>query len=198
MANLAKSIIWRQGIWETSIDRINDAFDLAGEYSSQLKSLYNIRTDRPASCRTGALDFINDHKFVLPVEKMTRQWRQAQKPVFRCLLDEENPWQPSNGAHHGIDLVFLFGGFDSDLPDRARRTGEHMRKAWIDFISQRDPWSSDSCAAFGPFGMYHSLDDVGLGSRRRMRQVASLDQEDMVGLDSVFVALATGNISLLN
>lgn len=198
LANLGKSIIWRKGIWTTSIDRIDDAFNLAGEYSSELKSLYNIRANRPSSCRIGALDFINDYKFVLPVENMTKQWRQAQKPVFRCLLDEENPWQPSNGAHHGIDLVFLFGGFDSGLLDAARRTGENMRKAWIDFISLRDPWPSDSYEAFGPFGMHHSLDDKDLSARRRMRQVASLSQQDTIGLDRVFAALATGNISLLN
>ncbi|WAO90085.1 Carboxylesterase [Fusarium falciforme] len=194
----SESIIWREGIWTTSIDRIDNAFDLASEYSSELKSLYNIRADRPSSCRIGALDFINDYKFVLPVEKMTKQWRQAQKPVFRCLVDEENPWQSSNGAHHGIDLVFLFGGFDSGLPDGARRTGEHMRKAWIDFISQQDPWPAESYAAFGPFGMCHSLDDKDLGSRRRMRQVAFLSQQDTTGLDRAFAALATGNISLLN
>jgi hypothetical protein len=198
LANLGKSIIWREGIWTTSTDRIDNAFNLAGQYSSELKSLYNIRADRSSSCRIGALDFINDYKFVLPVEKMTKQWRQAQKPVFRCLVDEENPWQPSNGAHHGIDLAFLFGGFDLGLPDAARRTGEHMRKAWIDFISQQDPWPADSYAAFGPFGMYHSLDDKDLGSRRRMRQVASLSQQDTTGLDRVFAALATGSISLLN
>ncbi|KAI8725678.1 Carboxylesterase [Fusarium sp. LHS14.1] len=193
-----ESIIWRQGIWTTSIQRIENAFDSAGEYSNELKDLYNIRADRPSSSRIGALDFINDYKFVLPVEKMTKQWRQAQKPVFRCLLDEENPWQPSNGAHHGIDLVFLFGGFDSGLSDEARRTGENMRKAWIDFICQEDPWPSDSYAAFGPFGTYHSLQEKNLGSRRRMRQVASLSQQDTTGLGRVFAALATGNISLLN
>ncbi|KAK1585062.1 lipase catalyse the reaction [Colletotrichum navitas] len=87
-----------------------DAFNLAGEDRDALKRVYNIYPDRPSSSRIGALDFINDYKFLLPAENIAGLFKAAGKPAYRYLVDEPNPWQPSNGAHHAVDLLFLFGG----------------------------------------------------------------------------------------
>ncbi|OHW99250.1 cytochrome p450 [Colletotrichum incanum] len=89
---------------------IVNAFNLAGEHRGALKRLYNIYPDRPSSSKIGALDFINDYKFLLPAENIARLFRAAGRPAYRYLVDEPNPWQPSNGAHHAVDLLFLFGG----------------------------------------------------------------------------------------
>lgn len=185
-------------MWSADVDAIVGAFDLAGEERDQLKSLYRIYLNRPSSCKMGALDFINDYKFVLPVEKLVQQWRAVRKPVFRCLIDEPNPWQPSNGAQHAVDLVLLFGGFDESLSGAARQTGKQMREKWVRFINGEQPWHPNSYVAFGPHGIYGEVDQNGLRSRRRMEQVEYLGRADPNLLDKAFGALAAGKISLLN
>ncbi|KAH7126526.1 Alpha/Beta hydrolase protein [Dactylonectria estremocensis] len=193
-----EAILWNGGMWATDIDAIVNAFDLAGEFGTELKRLYNIDFERPSASKIGALDFLNDCRFVLPIEKMAQMWRTAQKPVFRCLLDEVNPWQPSSGSHHGIDLIVLFGGFDLSFSPSVQQTGIQMRKKWIEFIHSEEPWSPDVYAAFGPWGEFRQLDNAGLRSRRRMRQVEFLGAMDTKVVDQVFVALAAGKVSLLN
>lgn len=187
-------------MWSTTVDDIISAFDSAGDDSAALKKMYHIYQDRPSSCRTGALDFINDYKFVLPIERMSRLWKASHKDVYRCLIDESNPWQPSSGAHHAVDLVLLFGGFDLSFSPGALETGKSMRKAWIKFINNEAPGAadSDSRLAFGPYGTCRAIDDLEARSRRRVAQVEKLDTMDGAVLDKVLGALAGGKISLLN
>lgn len=166
--------------------------------SHKLKHKYHIHPDRPSSCRIGALDFVNDYKFVAPVEKIAQQWQSAQKSVFRCLIDEPNPWQPSNGAHHAVDLILLFGGFDDSIPYATQQTGKQMRDKWIRFINEEDPWPAECYAAFGPYGAYNELDQRGVEGRRRMLNVKYLAEADSKLLDSAFGSLVAGKISLLN
>ena len=196
--NFRQSAIWQEGIWSTNVDAIVSGFDLAGDYSYDLKRQYHIYPDRPSSCKIGALDFINDYKFVLPVERLVQLWRIAKKPVFRCLLDEVNPWQPSSGAHHAVDLILLFGGFDLSFSHAAQQTDRMMRDKWIDFVQSRDPWPSHAYVAFGPHGSFQELDDNGIVSRRRTEQVEYLKTVETAVLDKVFLSLASGKISLLN
>ncbi|KAI8262058.1 Lipase 1 [Colletotrichum sp. SAR11_239] len=155
-----ESVLWRDGIWSMGVSDIISAFDIAGEHRDKLKQAYNIYPNRPSSCKLGALDFINDYKFLLPIQEMVQLCKRAETPVYRSLIDEANPWQPSNGAHHAIDLILLFGGFDSSLSPAAKATGEEMRRSWIRFIHSQEPWSPISTAAFGPFGMFQELDDT--------------------------------------
>lgn len=176
------------------------AFDNAGPHSDKLKKLYHIHPDRPTSCKTGALDFIIDYKFVGPIGRVAELWHAAHKPNYRYLVDELNPWQPSSGAHHAVDLILLFGGFDMGPAYGAQRTGQKMREAWIKFINLEQPWpsSSDSPYAFGPYGVSHALEDWELRSRRRIALTESLDEMDSALLDRVFFGLANRKVSLLN
>ncbi|KAH6974733.1 lipase catalyse the reaction, partial [Ilyonectria destructans] len=122
-------------------DAIVSAFESAGESATELKRLYNIDPDRPSASKTGALDFINDCKFVLPIEKMIQTWRTAKKPVVRCVLDEVNPWQPSSGSHHPVDLLLLFGGLDLSFSAAAHQTGIEMRKkrmTQVEYLAKMD------------------------------------------------------------
>ncbi|KAK6072221.1 cytochrome p450 [Seiridium cupressi] len=167
-----EAVLWRSAIWATDKEALTGAFDLAGEEQERLMNHYHIYPNRPSSSIIGALDFVNDYKFVHPVEKIVRQWQSAQKPVFRCLIDEPNPWQPSNGAQHAVDLLLLFGGFDTLIPDAARRTGKQMREKWIQFINGKDPWDPRVYAAFGPYGAYEELAQSAVKSRRRMEQAS--------------------------
>ncbi|KAF0319369.1 hypothetical protein GQ607_013337 [Colletotrichum asianum] len=193
-----ESVLWRDGIWSKGVSDIVSAFDIAGEHRDKLKQAYNIYPNRPSSCKLGALDFINDYKFLLPIQEMVQLCKRAETPVYRSLIDEANPWQPSNGAHHAIDLILLFGGFDSSLSPAAKATGEEMRRSWIRFIHSQEPWSPISTAAFGPFGMFQELDDTEVRSRRRIDQAKFLQSVGSQALDKVFLALAAGRISLLN
>ncbi|RGP77138.1 hypothetical protein FLONG3_4653 [Fusarium longipes] len=195
-----EAAIWQAGIWATNVDDIVSAFDAAGEHSQQLKELYHIYPDRPTSCKTGALDFINDCRFVLPIHILERRWKDAQKPVYRCLIDEVNPWQPSSGSHHAVDLVLLFGNFDMSLAPAAERTGQALREAWIRFVNFDEPWpnASTSTYGFGPHGVCKELEDWEVRSRRRVTQTNKLEGMDPVLLNKAFVSLAAGKVSLLN
>ncbi|KZL75605.1 hypothetical protein CT0861_06996 [Colletotrichum tofieldiae] len=193
-----EAVIWREAVWAMDTSAIVNAFNLAGEHRGALRRLYNIYLDRPSSSKIGALDFINDYKFLLPAENIARLFRATNRPVYRYLVDEPNPWQPSNGAHHAVDLLFLFGGFDLSFSPTAKKTGEHMRKAFIAFLHSQNPWASSSHAAFGPYGTFQELDGVGVGCRRRMEAAGFLQGVSSQILDKVFFALAAGRISLSN
>ncbi|KAM5383466.1 hypothetical protein ACJZ2D_002159 [Fusarium nematophilum] len=195
-----EAVIWQAGVWQTPVDDIVKAFDKAGNDSHELKKLYHIYPDRPSSCRTGALDFINDCRFLLPIDRLTRLWSTSGKPVYRCLIDEANPWQPSSGAHHAVDLILLFGGFDLGFSEAAQQTGRNMREAWIKYVNGEQPWTTGSgaCYAFGPHGASGAVSDGELRSRRRMAQMEQLEGMGGEALDRVFLALATGKVSLRN
>ncbi|OBR15135.1 carboxylesterase [Colletotrichum higginsianum IMI 349063] len=199
-----ESVIWREGVWAMETPAIVDAFSNAGHLQEALKRHYNIHPDRPSSCKIGALDFINDYKFLLPAEEIARLSRATGRPTYRYLVDEPNPWQPSNGAHHAVDLLFLFGGFglscssSSSFFPNAHKTGEHMRRALVAFLHSQEPWNPGRHAAFGPYGMFQELDSVGVGCRRRMAAIEFLQGVSSQVLDKVFFALAVGRISLSN
>ncbi|WZH44120.1 carboxylesterase [Fusarium acuminatum] len=196
-----EAAIWQTGVRATSANDILKAFNAAEQYADQLKKIYHIYLDRPSSCQNGALDFINDYKFVLPINRLEKLWNDSQKPIFRYLVDEVNPWQSSSGAHHASDLVLLFGGFDQEFPNSTKSSGQAMRKAWIQFINLEQPWTtsgSDLYYSFGPHGVSKSINKSGLGARRRMTQTEMLGRMDSVLLDKVFAGLAAGKVSLLN
>ncbi|KAF4990272.1 hypothetical protein FGRMN_8580 [Fusarium graminum] len=174
-----EAAIWQAGVWATDSSDILDAFNAAGEQSEELKELYHIYPSRPSSCKTGALDFINDYKY---------------------LVDEYNPWQPSSGAHHAVDLPLLFAGFDLSFSRGAENVGRAMREAWIKFMNLQEPWSgaSEVSYGFGPHGMIKALDDWEVQARRRIIQTCRLDKMDCALLDKTFVGLAAGKVSLLN
>ncbi|KAF9871486.1 FAD binding domain-containing protein [Colletotrichum karsti] len=184
-----EAVLFRDGIWSMTAAEIVGIFDLAGEHSEALKRCYNIYPDRESSCKLGALDFINDSKFLLPVQELVQLGKDAKTPVYQCIIDEANPWQPSNGAHHAIDLVLLFGGFDLSFSPAAERTGEQMRRAWIRFINLQEPWSSGSCAAFGPYAftfiMRSGLKDVIIVGAGPAGQLLGL----MLGRDGISVTI---------
>ncbi|KAK1994527.1 carboxylesterase [Colletotrichum falcatum] len=193
-----EAVIWREAVWAMDAAAIVDAFDLAGRDREALKRAYNIHPGRPSSCKIGALDFINDYKFLLPAEDIARLFREAGRPAYRYLVDEPNPWQPSNGAHHAVDLLLLFGGVDLSFSPPASRTGERMREALVAFLHSQDPWDPGCYAGFGPYGSFQELDGAGVGCRRRMGAAEFLRGVSSQVLDKVFFALAAGRISLSN
>ncbi|KAH7147159.1 Alpha/Beta hydrolase protein [Dactylonectria estremocensis] len=194
----SKAVIWRKDIWSTDAETIAEAFNQAGPEGDELKQVHKIDKARPSSCKLGALDFINAYRFVHHIERLVREWRAAQRPVCRCLVDEPNPWQPSNGAHHAVDLILLFRGFDHLVDGVAKHTGKEMRRRWIVFIHGKDPWRSESDVAFGPHGTFKELGQDEYKSRRKLAQIDYLTKADSGLLGKAFRALAAGRVSLSN
>ncbi|KAM5522492.1 hypothetical protein FOXYSP1_16383 [Fusarium oxysporum f. sp. phaseoli] len=192
--------IYQAGVWATEPSDIAKAFDASEQYGDELKKLYHIYPGRPSSCKTGALDFINDYKYLLPVQRLEKSFKDARKPVFRCLIDEANPWQPSSGAHHAVDLVLLFGGFDLSFSPSAGRVGQAMREAWVKFISGEEPWpeATEKYYGFGPHGSLKTLEDWEVQSRRRIGLAEKLSEMESPFLDKTSRGLAAGKVSLLN
>ena len=195
---MEKSVLWRNGIEGCTAEFKSEAFDAAGEASSRLKELYGIIPDRPVSCKLGALDFLNDARFGAPINKVIAQCQETDTPVFRFLMDQPNPWQSSSRAHHGVDLIFVFGGYDLSHNKAAEKVAFAMQEKWIDFINGRTPWQPGESFAFGPVGTCQPIDEEGLAARRRQHHMALLADIGPSGVNVVVSRLAAGRSSLLN
>ncbi|KAF2145694.1 uncharacterized protein K452DRAFT_349159 [Aplosporella prunicola CBS 121167] len=182
-----ESIIWRRGVEAMSAGAIVDAFDRAPE----LRGLYNIS-------HSGALDFIHDVRFGLPIRQLSEVWRSAGKAVFTYVIDEANPWQTSSRAHHAIDLLFLFGGVDMSFSATAAAVGSRLREKWICFVNGEAPWARDETFAFGPFGECRGLSAGGVAARRRVAHMKALSDMAAAKIHSVFLAVGAGRVSLWN
>ncbi|KAH8658345.1 Alpha/Beta hydrolase protein [Xylariales sp. PMI_506] len=193
-----ESVLWRNGVESLSGSSISDAFELGGTANAQLRRLYGIVPDRLISSKLGTLDFLSDVRFGLPVDTIVQKWQHARRPVFRYLADEPNPWQASSRAHHAVDLLYLFGSYDSEFQPSAVNVSRSMQKKWIEFICGRDPWSREEIWTFGPCGECKAIDIDALEARRRVRHWEVLRASDPASIGTVYKALATGRLSLLN
>jgi hypothetical protein len=177
---------------------IVECFDTLGAESSALKRLYGIVPDRSTSCKIGALDLINDQRFALPVEKVQQLWLDSNKSVYRYMVDQANPWQTSSRAHHAVDLILLFGGFDLASNPAADAVGKAMRMKWIQFINGRVPWEPSCAFAFGPYGEVKSIDQSGIKIRRRQNHLDLMERIGWAKVNKAIIPLITGRVSLLN
>jgi carboxylesterase type B len=193
-----QSAFLRNGIEVMTAQAICDRFDLLGEKGAALKTLYGIYPDRPTSCKTGALDLLNDVRFTMATEDIVYRWRVQGRQVFRYLVDEVNPWQPSARAHHTVDLPLLFGSFDLGFNPGASRVSSEMSTRWIKFIVGQEPWDAGKYFAFGPLGNNMEIGEEEFAARRRKSHCDALRRQGLEGANEVWKALAKGNISLNN
>jgi carboxylesterase type B len=193
-----QSVLWRNGIETMSADEIADCFATAGEYALNLSRLYHINRSRPTQCKYGALDFINDSRFALPVDSIAKRWVREKKPVHQFVFDESNPWQSSSRAHHANDLSILFGGIDISHNRGAEQVGHHLRESWIVFANGESPWPAGKIYAFGPHGLCIGLSDDEYSLRRRTTCFEYLREMGLAPANAVVGRLAAGRISLLN
>lgn len=193
-----ESILWRNGIEAMTADQIVGSFDEAGTSSAELKQLYHINGARATQCKHGALDFINDMRFAVPVPVLAELYRKSEKKVYTYLFDQANPWQPSSRAHHAVDLLYLFGGFDMSKNPSAEAVGLEMRRRFVLYINGEAPWSTDKSFAFGPVGDCKEVGQEAVGARRRIRQIERLRGMQASDINAAFGSLAAGRISLHN
>jgi carboxylesterase type B len=160
--------------------------------------MYQVVGDRPTAAKLGALDLVNDIRYTLPIEVVTDKLRAANKRVFRYVIDQSNPWQPSSRAHHAVDLLFLFDGVDLSFNPAASAVGKEMRQRWIRFVNGDTPWSEDLRFAFGPVGECKEIDELQVAARRRLGHCKVLKEAGAGVYMPIVFALTAGRISLLN
>ncbi|KAI5206106.1 carboxylesterase [Aureobasidium subglaciale] len=193
-----ESVLWRNGVEAMSAEQVVECFDKAGSSGNQLKAVYHINNSRAPQCRHGALDFMNDMRFALPVPLIVEKYENEGKKAYRYLFDQANPWQASSRAHHAVDLIYLFGGFDMTMNPSAEELGKEMRRRFIWYINGEAPWKIHQTMAFGPLGDTKEIDDRGVAARRRTRQMEEVKKLEASDVAAVFGSLAAGRISLHN
>lgn len=193
-----ESAIWRNGVETMTAADIVACFDCAGSFAPELKRLYNIVADRPTACKLGALDFINDTRFTLPVITVRDAHRRAGKQVYHYVFDQANPWQASSRAHHAVDLTAVFGDLDFLTNVGATTVRQDVRDKWVDFCNGLAPWSMQQTYSFGPYGRCGEIATGELECRRRIYACLLLQQIGSARYDTVCGKLVARRISLLN
>lgn len=157
---------------------------------------------RDAASRIGALDFITDVRFGRPIRDITVAREKAggsTSRTFRYAIDQSSPFQPSSRAHHGVDVLFLFGSYSESFSSAAaRKVGQVLRENWITFANGDAPWNEENVMAFGPLGFCGEISSEEYKERRRVAAWEVLDQMSPGELATLFVSLANGRVSLLN
>lgn len=134
----------------------------------------------------------------MPAQDIWAQWRKDGRAAYQYIIDQPNPWQPSSRAHHAVDLVLLFGGYDLSFDPGSEAVGAEMRRRWILFINGEEPWAPDKRMAFGPVGRSEEIDDREYGMRRRTRHFELLRKANQKEVVSAFARLAMGKLSSEN
>lgn len=188
-----EAAIWRNGLEAVEATDITAAFG-----SDELRRLYGVSASRPTASKLGALDFINDARFALPVEEIAAARRKAGKTTYQYVFDQVNPWQSSSRAHHAVDLIFLFGGYNLSSNPAAAAVARVIQERWIAFVSGEGPWDAEKRFAFGPHGKSGEIADEEFAARRRVGHFGVLREIGVPRLGEIFGKLAAGRISLLN
>lgn len=154
--------------------------------------------DRPTAAKLGALDLANDARYTLPVEIVSKKLQRAGKAVYRYIIDQPNPFQPSSRAHHAVDLLFLFGGVDFTSNPGAVAVSKEMRHRWISFVAGQEPWATSLRFAYGPFGESKEINEAQFALRRRTSHCQALQDVGIAVYLPILATLTAGRISLLN
>ncbi|KAI5813186.1 Alpha/Beta hydrolase protein [Pyronema omphalodes] len=93
----------------------------------------------------GVLKFAGDAKFNYFTEMYAREFGAGGR-VYRYLFDAANPWVPEAGAHHAVDLLYLFGGIP--LPAEQEVVGREMRRRWVMFVNGVAPFDEGKVLVF--------------------------------------------------
>ncbi|KAJ5638601.1 Carboxylesterase type B [Penicillium herquei] len=193
-----ESVIWRNGVELLEGATITAAFNQNQQWGTKLQKMYQVTADRPTAAKLGALDIVNDARYTVPVEIVSRKLRAANKLVYNYVVDQPNPWQASSRAHHAVDLLFLFEGIDLDFNPAAKFVAQEMQQRWTSFVSGQAPWATDKRFAYGPVGECKEIDEQQFAARRRAEHCKVLQEAGIDVYMPILGALTAGRISLLN
>ncbi|KAF5250383.1 hypothetical protein FANTH_4416 [Fusarium anthophilum] len=143
---------------------------------SEITKLYGIDFSSMEAAMPRVSAFINDIKFAFGTHEIYETERKlGKRKCYRYVMDQVNPWNKGAGAHHAIDLLFLFGGpFKYSHDEPAQKISIAMRENWVSFIYGRDPWEQSTAYAFGPDGGHGPIKPEELAARRRISRLEKL------------------------
>lgn len=178
-----ESVIYEKTINSMTGKQIRSCFQTdPADLGENIARVYGIDSQNgDAACRIGALYFINDARFAFGAQQIARNTNKAGGKAYQYYFDEVNPFaNPAEAkAHHAVDLLWVFGGYDDDLNEEMRGFGKVVRTKWVDFINGDEPWDPEEIYLYGPDGKHSRISrEVALvgeaNGLRRQRQFAVL------------------------
>ncbi|BCS30690.1 uncharacterized protein APUU_80993S [Aspergillus puulaauensis] len=158
------------GIAALGLNRLEEIFSQYTPIGAAVAQLYNIDFQSMESTKPRIGAFINDLKFAFASDALSLMENKAgRRRCYRYIVDQPNPWNPSAGAHHAVDLLLLFGGYDYTNDEGAVQVSQDMRKRWIHFMYGDEPWGGNDVYAFGPAGKSGAIGKEELARRRRVQ-----------------------------
>ncbi|KAL7269068.1 hypothetical protein RUND412_008280 [Rhizina undulata] len=165
--------------------------------SQSLLDVYNITPTDDIQARHGALNFLSDTVFGFHNGVIASQFRAKGKRAFQYIVDQRSPWDPNTArAHHTVDILLLFGGFElTEIDPEARRAfekvGDDMRQKWIEFSNGIDPWDAGRVYGFGPNGECGEVSEEEFARRRRVLSGYKVIEQTESGTFNSIVTNAT-------
>ncbi|CUS12772.1 unnamed protein product, partial [Tuber aestivum] len=165
-----EAFLWYPQIAPASAARIHEAFMGVQPHRTRILEAYKVPAPSPDSTpaiRAAAFAFIGDSVFSYPAHKLTSRWRSAGKKVYEYCFDQPNPYAPElRGAHHSVDLLYLFPGHE--LPEKDRVVAAAFQKHVLEFCHSGNAWkvSDGQVMGYGPAG------EVRVVEKKERRRVA--------------------------
>ncbi|CCX05424.1 Alpha/Beta hydrolase protein [Pyronema domesticum] len=122
----------------------------------------------------GILRFAGDAKFNYFTEMYARDFAKSSGgKAYRYIFDAANPFVPEAGAHHAVDLLYLFGGIP--LPVEQEEVGAEMRSRWVKFVNGSAPFDSEKVLVFTSVKA-EVMDKAEISKRRNVEQWKVLEE----------------------
>ncbi|RPA94931.1 alpha/beta-hydrolase [Choiromyces venosus 120613-1] len=165
-----ESYVWYPQIAPASGTAIHKAFSGIEKHSSRILETYKVPAPSQESTpalRAAAFAFISDGVYSYPAHKLASRWRAAGKKVYEHCFDQANPYTPElRGAHHGVDLLYLFPNYE--LPEKDAVVAGEFQKHVLEFCRSGKAWEvkDGQVMGYGPAGK------VGVVEKKDRRRVA--------------------------
>ncbi|PWW74992.1 alpha/beta-hydrolase [Tuber magnatum] len=166
-----QAILWYPQIAPASAVTIHKAFAGIQPHSARILEAYKVPAPSPDSApaiRAAAFAFLGDSLFSYPAHKLALRWRSTGKKVYEYCFDQPNPYTPElRGAHHGVDLLYLFP--NHELPEKDRAVAKAFQKHVLEFCHSGNAWkaSDGQVMGYGPAGKVHVVEKK---ERRRVAE----------------------------
>lgn len=195
----------------TKKEQINAFQSISGSEYAALANAYGFEAaqDDHEKWATVVRNFVNDARYALWTQELWRRINSASDTstatgrgtgvtckAYLCFYDEVNPFGPwpSLGypvAHHAVDLLATFGGYDDKVNIATKEAGRLLRGKWIKFINGEEPWPSDMIYCIGPDGQNGPIpaaEELDLEDQSRSttrRRQANFQVLKKIGIDSL-------------
>lgn len=221
-----------EGVESLTIDESGNATSaaarrLAAAYLDAAPKVSTTARDTSAlglnTTQAGALSFMADYLFhaanhdIITSLSSASTTKTAATTVYAYAFDEPNPFAASNPnpltgvprAHHGVDLLALWGSHENDYPagnnGAYKAVGEAFRGRVISFVNGEEPWPAPTAAedekegggvskvtyayAFGPGGECGEISSAQYAERRGVARWETMKEVGQEVIDGVWARL---------